>query len=814
MQKKSAKSVETASSLRANSTQLPAGYVSTNSLSEADKYDAYQKNGNIALGDDGESFSKTAEWTDKLAGKAKIQLRYRAAETEEPTSAVYVFGNCYAHGFNATVAKNQILDLLNHYNKVDCITTYHPSCDLGDYGGTVESYYKNSIKISSSFSSSDPDVSSKIDSFLSTGGGKHVFAAGIHATGTLALKYLQEYLQNNTPSAIFVVYDGSISFQNDTYANELDYVSFLLSGRSYSSLSASNSYDLFDISMDTMRKIGEYQKAGCYYVCNPSSLTGQGGLLYNNPTQCNYNSSAPQSIWLAYYSVATYAPYYFANHNQELRDYFNNRQVENYSYFTQELPNAPEIINYSQTFSAQNIRFSSASMLEISDTISSNFSFSQSDISVSVLDANGAVLNPQPDVSVSVSGQKVNLNVQNVEASNTVVVDIACKTTTDSFMTADGGFLNTNDGNATAKITNKTELSVESPKLYMHYAPEIPSPTKTATGGEAIASDGTHNKISHLDAYTYDVYQVIPRENKVDYFKSFSMRDEFPAGVQVKSWQVFANGQDVTSKFRFSKTTTNKDNLNKCQDTVVATYIGNLGDAAAYGVTYDFRFQVKQTEDYAYTKTYSNQASTSIEYNNTWNHAVQDGKGGVKKDGNGNPIYETDNSGTTTDSSKATHGRTTNVAQTDVVPLGSVTIKKTLPDGFWFSASASDTEKAGYTKGFVFELTNTATGKQYWRMVQANASRMDQAEEVFENLPLGTYTLREIRTLGYSISSIGGDTGSVLFDKTSGVATITIVEGKKDISATAENSTDEHVPGVHPGESVKNNIPALTIATS
>ena len=214
-------------------------------------------------------------------------------------------------------------------------------------------------------------------------------------------------------------------------------------------------------------------------------------------------------------------------------------------------------------------------------------------------------------------------------------------------------------------------------------APEIPNPTKTVSKGRIILKEGLHNVIDYEDSYQYDVYQQIPKETKVDYFKNFSFYDVFPAGVKVDSWNVYADGKDVTSKWKFTKTTANEKDDDKRQDTVTAVYIGDYNDASMYGVTYDFRFQVTETKEVAKKESFYNYAAVSITYQDVENHYILDADGNVTKDASGNPVYETTNpytkngntvadpnfkTATTTDETKAVHYRTTNDVQTDVYP--------------------------------------------------------------------------------------------------------------------------------------------------
>ena len=663
---------------------LPAGYVATDSLTSEDKFNLSQKNGNVQIDqDNGSSLVKTAEWTNKEAGEGKITMQYKAPESEDLNTAVFIFGTCNAHSFSPAMAKSQILELLEHYDRVDCITTYVRKTDANDSGYLTSeaSMIANARKTSVSLWKKDGDANkAKIDELVSpTSDTYSCFVNGVHWTGTMALRYLQEYLHDNNPAAIYISFDGNRAYQNDCIYSDghsvgVESAAYALYGHSCAELNASGSYSMFDIDDATMETLAEYQEQGRYYVCiSNEEYPGQtASYPFSTLNVCNYYANQKSSVLLAYYSVAAFAPYYFVHHNDELRDYFANAKVQNYSYFTKELPNAKSIINYGATFGSQGTSFITKN-LSISDTLATGLSYSKNDITVKTVDKNGNVITPQPAITVSCEGQKIHIEIPAIKSEETVTVEIPF-TCEESFTSDDGDFADTNIGPAVAELSRENPLSVSSPKLYKHTVPEIPSPTKTVSKGDVVEKD-LHNVVDYQGSYQYDVCQTIPAEDKLDYFKSFTMSDTFPAGVKVDSWKVFADGKDVTSKWKITKTTANENDEDNRQDTIAAIYAGDYNNASMYGVTYDFQFQVTETKEIANKEVLSNAASASIVYQNAENHYLVNDDGTVQKDANGNLSYEcrpaeasAGSAGRTTEATQAEHYAQSNGTQTDVCP--------------------------------------------------------------------------------------------------------------------------------------------------
>ena len=253
--------------------------------------------------------------------------------------------------------------------------------------------------------------------------------------------------------------------------------------------------------------------------------------------------------------------------------------------------------------------------------------------------------------------------------------------------------------------------------------PVIPDPIKTVSDGkikngtdlgaltdaegklayDAVTVRHTHNAVKYAEKFHYDVYQTIPAEDRVDYFKSFSMYDEYPAGILPQTVRIAADGTDVTGNFTFTLSVNGKEYgsesgigfdsvLKKAAEqyepdkdqqnayTIRAEYNADLNDPAFYNRTYDLKTSVVEVEEINAEKSYYNFAATKIIYQDVENHYIfKDGK--AEKDENGNYIYEAENpyakdenffsgfeTATTTDEKDAEHYRTTNEVVTEVFP--------------------------------------------------------------------------------------------------------------------------------------------------
>lgn len=253
--------------------------------------------------------------------------------------------------------------------------------------------------------------------------------------------------------------------------------------------------------------------------------------------------------------------------------------------------------------------------------------------------------------------------------------------------------------------------------------PVIPDPIKTVSDGkvdskhvlealtdvegkpvyDAVTERHTYNIVEYGGKFHYDVYQTIPAEDRINYFKSFSMYDEYPAGIFPQTVRVLADGTDVTGNFKFTLNVNGQKydsadgtdfdavllkaaeqyNPKEDQDnqyTVLAEYTADLNDPAAYNRTYDLKSGVIEIKEVNEKRTFYNFAATKIVYQDVENHYIfKDGQ--AVKDEDGNYVYETENpyakdensfSGfetkTTTDEKAAEHYRTSNEVKSDIYP--------------------------------------------------------------------------------------------------------------------------------------------------
>lgn len=187
--------------------------------------------------------------------------------------------------------------------------------------------------------------------------------------------------------------------------------------------------------------------------------------------------------------------------------------------------------------------------------------------------------------------------------------------------------------------------------------PEIELPAKQVGGGKTI-EEGIHNEIRKGDSYTYDVNLTIPAERRQDYFRFFGFADTFPAGIRIDKVTVLADGADVTDSFRIAvrrgegtapnpadtaaEGETAEPYDAKSPYSVTAVYTGDLADAAFYGKTYTFHFDVTQKEEITAKTTFVNAAQTAVAYKDDENNCVTAPSGAAVTDGDGNMIFVTD----------------------------------------------------------------------------------------------------------------------------------------------------------------------------
>ena len=142
-----------------------------------------------------------------------------------------------------------------------------------------------------------------------------------------------------------------------------------------------------------------------------------------------------------------------------------------------------------------------------------------------------------------------------------------------------------------------------------------------------------------------------------------------------------------------------------------------------------------------------------------------------------------------------------------VIQKGTLTIQKAMENGeLYYPSSMTDEQKKDLVKGFIFKLTNNATGEEYTSTLHMDIEHTDGVSAVIEDLPLGTYTLKEESSLGYDVKSMTGAEGNFSYNETDKTATIVIAPGNTQVRAMVVNKIKEPTPGVYPGESVANHI--------
>ena len=142
-----------------------------------------------------------------------------------------------------------------------------------------------------------------------------------------------------------------------------------------------------------------------------------------------------------------------------------------------------------------------------------------------------------------------------------------------------------------------------------------------------------------------------------------------------------------------------------------------------------------------------------------------------------------------------------------VIQKGTLTIQKAMENGeLYYPSSMTDEQKKDLVKGFIFKLTNNATGEEYTSTLHMDIEHTDGVSAVIEDLPLGTYTLKEESSLGYDILSMTGKEGNFSYNEADKTATIVISPDNTQVRALVVNKIKEPTPGVYPGESVANHI--------
>lgn len=524
------------------SIDLPDGYVLTEEMTDQD--DLWQRNGQISDAADVSNgqLVKTAEWTNRSEGTGEIQLHYAVPE-QEGTRAVYAFGTCLAHGFGMDIATTQILELLDQYDYVDIVTSrsnYHMT-----YSYSARSY---TVRMETcTFSAADGKAAnySKAISLLmpdySNNKNYNILFMGNHQTATFIPEYLETYLETNTPNAIYVAFDGSRAFSNDSwyYSKEIAAIQLYDSYYLGDGGLETKTYDDLLVDADMLETLAAYQREGRYYVCiNKQEDEYTKAFIYSD----DYDERTRHAASLfCYASFALMNPDYFVNHNEELRAYVDGNTVRYYSEFPQA---GQPIINYGMSFESQDVELVSTP-LKVTDIVADGLRIDEDNIEISI-SMQGSALTEMPDRKVTVDGQNIEVYIAEVSVGEVVNVRIPVAVAGDDtiFRAEDGGFKATNVGAAQAITVSGDAVTVESPRLYSDGAvvPEVPEepedpkdpetpedPSDPGTPEEpkepeeteepketTVTNEEVHNKTVHnKTVYEETVYQTVVRTPEI-----------------------------------------------------------------------------------------------------------------------------------------------------------------------------------------------------------------------------------------------------------------------------------------------------------
>lgn len=428
----------------------------TEDLSESDKEDPIQRNYRYKEDLSSGKAAKIAEWTDQSAAEGKITLLYSPPAIRTQSVAVYAIGTCSAHSFSRDIAKSQIYELLDHYDRVDLISTYSRRDSFG-WGS-----YAQRRPAVCSVSATDSNLENKIDTFLgqweSAQNGEWITIVNGrgHISGGFNFAYLLNYLEDHDPSAIYAALDGSRAFQDTDYSYELGYLAEVLYGKSKEELDVRDLTGLC-VNPEMLEKLAEYQREGKYYVSlSPEYLTVNTSLQ-SSDLQRGITENLKRQF--AYASVAAIAPAYFMDHNEELQEYIFSGQKKSYAEF---LPEGQMIYNYGTTFGMQNIRYDDFPVT-LEDTVDARFEIVSAECLVR--DKN---LEPVEKVShCLMDGQTVRFVVNGITAGEVVEVllQVRLKNDPQIFKNENGFFDDTNEGEAFAESPGGV-IRIGSPKLY------------------------------------------------------------------------------------------------------------------------------------------------------------------------------------------------------------------------------------------------------------------------------------------------------------------------------------------------------------
>ena len=121
---------------------------------------------------------------------------------------------------------------------------------------------------------------------------------------------------------------------------------------------------------------------------------------------------------------------------------------------------------------------------------------------------------------------------------------------------------------------------------------------------------------------------------------------------------------------------------------------------------------------------------------------------------------------------------------------GKITVNKTLDEIHYLSIMTPE-QRAEYTVTFTFELTNNSTKQKYIRSIMLNSDNHLQASDLFDDLPFGTYTLKETHVGNYANERITVNDNAATINATQHTVTIPINAAHNEYVVTFNNKKTE-----------------------
>ena len=133
--------------------------------------------------------------------------------------------------------------------------------------------------------------------------------------------------------------------------------------------------------------------------------------------------------------------------------------------------------------------------------------------------------------------------------------------------------------------------------------------------------------------------------------------------------------------------------------------------------------------------------------------------------------------------------------------LGTIIVGKTL-DEIYYPAAMTEEEKENYKAHFIFSLKNTDTGRVYTKDLHLDSETLHadrngaQVSVAFEDLPLGTYELTEVKNSQYFLSNVTSETSgaNVSFSPDNKTVTIRLTPQIPEVTLLAENVLGNETP--------------------